>query len=148
MFLKIDIKVRSRSLSKRWKFRGSYCWPPKTSFIIPWCPLLHKNNDDPLKSVPCMQLHLLNKHRARSMISEIYQTYKDNSHLQVLFIIADESEFQPLSSEHLPTKLSFQIVIVPRNYEEEIMNLVQNANDVEATVTVYVMNSSESKQFA
>lgn len=81
------------------------------------------------------------------MISEIYQTYKDNPHLQVLFI-ADESEFQPLSSEHLLTKLSFQIVIVPRNFEEEIMNLVQNANDVEATVTVYVMNSSESKQFA
>ena len=85
----------------------------------------------PLPSTPYM---LLYKTEGES-IDVIYDKYKDDAHLQALFIVSGDS-YEPLALNSLQLHdLSLLISIIPRKFQSKILSLAHNTKYLEASVT-------------
>ena len=134
---------RSRALRKRLTISSNNCWPCEPA-VLPWCPLVQQG-DSPPHSTPYIQLYELSESGGES-IERISSKYKGEADLQALFVIAAEPEkHQMLSSTDVLKDILFLTVIIPKSYKKDITTLLQNANDVKATVTVPLPKRSERK---
>ena len=86
----------------------------------------------PLPSTPYM---LLYKTEGES-IDVIYDKYKDDAHLQALFIVSGPDSYEPLALNSLQLHdLSLLISIIPRKFQSKILSLAHNTKYLEASVT-------------
>ena len=139
--LGLEIKIRSQALAREvtTHSRSEFCWPQNhPPVILPWCPLVTMDSGTPPPSTPYILLYTTEK----ESIGVIYNKYKDDAHLQVLIVIIiparPEDSYKPSASNPLPKDLSFMISIIPRKYKNNVMSLVHNRKDLEATVSGFI----------
>ncbi|XP_019850750.1 PREDICTED: uncharacterized protein LOC109581243 [Amphimedon queenslandica] len=129
----LEIKIRAQALAKEVDLLvgSKFCWP-RNDCILPWCPLVTMDTSG--TPPPSTSYMLLYKTEGES-IDGIYNKYKDDAHLEALFIVSGDS-YEPLASNSLqPHDLSFLISIIPGKFQNKVLSLAHNTKYLEASVT-------------